>query len=422
MPPAILITECLQNDFVKPLSAGEPLPNLLHVGSEEARRLMGENPAEGPVARVMDWAYRQPADNLTIIHLRDWHNTEEAKDKAHLAHFGTHCLAGTEGAAFAFAEPPGSAGRAVVIDTMTLNDFEGTPLKKTLDPLAGEDVPVGLMGVWTEAKVLFLSYELTTRYPLARLGVCSALTAGSSRSRHFLALEQLESILDVRLFASVGEFLGFLGGTEPDLPESTFTAGHPEMVWEKGAGPEETEKKLLGYLFRDCRRVSFQPLGGGFSGSKVFLARSTDLFGHEQVPHVVKIGPQGQIGQERTAFERIETVLGNSAPRIADFADLGGRGALKYRYASMGGFESTTFQKVYLSGRPFQEIQAILDVVFKEQLGRLYRAAVRESRNLLEYYDFQPRYAAGVAARIEALLGSGGRGGGRPSPRPAPGP
>ena len=42
----VLITQCLQNDFVKPLAPYTPLPNLLHVGHEEARRLMGDDPAE----------------------------------------------------------------------------------------------------------------------------------------------------------------------------------------------------------------------------------------------------------------------------------------------------------------------------------------------------------------------------------------
>ena len=72
-------------------------------------------------------------------------------------------------------------------------------------------------------------------------------------------------------------------------------------------------------------------------------SESEDLLGHRQVPHVVKIGPRDLIGSERAAFERIEAVLGNSAPSVTDFADLGERGAIKYRYASMGGGFSTTF-------------------------------------------------------------------------------
>ncbi len=52
MPRSLLLTQCLQNDFVKPVDRFDPLPNQLHVGYAESQRLMGENPAEGPVVRI----------------------------------------------------------------------------------------------------------------------------------------------------------------------------------------------------------------------------------------------------------------------------------------------------------------------------------------------------------------------------------
>lgn len=35
----------LQNDLVKPIGVHQPLPSKLHVGHEEARRLMGADPS-----------------------------------------------------------------------------------------------------------------------------------------------------------------------------------------------------------------------------------------------------------------------------------------------------------------------------------------------------------------------------------------
>jgi protein-tyrosine phosphatase len=58
--PALLITQCLQNDFVEPIGRYDPIPNRLHVGHTEALRLMCENPLEGPLARTMGWAYGVP--------------------------------------------------------------------------------------------------------------------------------------------------------------------------------------------------------------------------------------------------------------------------------------------------------------------------------------------------------------------------
>jgi hypothetical protein len=53
----LLFTECLQSDFVAPMNAGAPLPNELHIGRAESRRLLGD-PAgawaeEGPLARFL---------------------------------------------------------------------------------------------------------------------------------------------------------------------------------------------------------------------------------------------------------------------------------------------------------------------------------------------------------------------------------
>lgn len=409
MAPSLLITQCLQNDFVKPLDRYEPLPNLLHIGHDEARRLMGENPEEGPVQRLMDWAYRQDDERLSIVHIRDWHSLEDPAQAAHLEQFGAHCLQTTPGAEFAFAPPANGKKNVAIVDSLHLNDFLGTPLAGLLARLEQEPTRVGLVGVWTEAKVTFLAYELATRYPQVELGVCSALTASSSTARHFLALDQLERLLGLKVFSSVGRFLTFLGGEEAsDLAHPALESRFPEMGFEPSPPLylSPTDTALARHLFRDCRRVSFRTLDGGYSGNVVLGSTSFDLFGHQQAPHVVKIGPQELIGRERTAFERIEAVLGNNAPRIADFADLAERGAIKYRYASMGGGFSTTFQKRYMAGLDRAAVERILRRVFVEQLGKLYAAGEREKCDLLEHYGFSTRWAGSVRRKVESLTGA----------------
>ena len=232
-----------------------------------------------------------------------------------------------------------------------LNDFVGTSLEEQLELFRDQPVNVGLIGVWTEAKISFLAYDLRTRYPNMQLAVCSALTASSSRAHHFMALEQLKRLLGVRVYSSVGEFTRFLTGkAELDAKQMEIPlalpshADWPEIVLQGDAALTEADETLLRHLFRDCRQVQLRVLDGGFSGNLVLGSESLDLHGHQQVPSVVKIGPQEPIGQERTAFEQIERVLGNNAPRITEFADFGGRGALKYRYAAMGGALPTPFR------------------------------------------------------------------------------
>ncbi|MBF0291235.1 MAG: isochorismatase family protein [Nitrospinae bacterium] len=404
MAQSILITQCLQNDFVKPIGKLDRLPNKLHIGYEETKRLMGENPAEGPVASVMRWAVAQPEERLSIIHIRDWHNPGDPAQAGHFAHFGAHCVAGTEGAEFAFAAPDGAGRKTVVVDSPTLNDFHGTALAGMLSSFEGLPVKVGVMGVWTEAKVTFLAYELGSRYPSFRIAVCSALTASSSTAMHFLALDQMAKLLGVEVYPSVGKFIEFLGGEALSAPSLKHASDRPEI--EGLDDGSEADLGLIRHLFRDCRKVAIEPLTGGFSGSAALSARSVDILGHEQAPHVVKIGPRDAIGQERTAFERIEPVLGNSAPRVADFADMRERGAIKYRYATMGKDHSTTFKKLYCGGMDSAQTEKILETVFVEQLGRLYSAGTLEKCDLLDYYQFSPDRAVSVRKRVEALIGA----------------
>lgn len=74
---------------------------------------------------------------------------------------------------------------------------------------------MGLAGVWTEAKITFLAYDLAAHFPEFEIAVCSALTASSSRANHFLALTQLTRILGVRVIDSLGEFVEYLAANAP---------------------------------------------------------------------------------------------------------------------------------------------------------------------------------------------------------------
>ena len=67
MTLSVLITQCLQRDFVEPVDAFEPLPNALHVGRQEALRLMGLDPHLGPVAQIMGWARKQDPERKPLV-------------------------------------------------------------------------------------------------------------------------------------------------------------------------------------------------------------------------------------------------------------------------------------------------------------------------------------------------------------------
>lgn len=404
---SILITQCLQNDFVRLLDKYDPLPNFLHIGYDEANRLLGERVEDGPVAQIIRWAYEQPAEDLKIIHIRDWHHDADPEQQGHLNQFGKHCLKDTEGADFVFHKQIRVDRPHTVVDASGLNDFYKTDLAEHLAPCADKPLKVGLIGVWTEAKITYLAYELITRYPKIELSTCSALTASSSRSQHFIALDHLKKILGVKIFDSVASFAEHLGGTGHGLTASGYAAAKilddTKFKFNIPYDLKEADGKILHYLFRESKSADFICLDGGFSGNVVLKAESRDAYGQSQTTTVVKIGERDPISRERAAFERVQEVLGNSAPAIVDFAEFGARGGIKYRYAAMTGGKVRTFQKYFAESDDVELLKKFLSIVFTRQLGKFYEAATQESLNLLDYYDFKPKYADSVRRKCSEL-------------------
>ncbi len=403
MNESILITQCLQNDFVKLIDRYESLPNLLHVGFDEAKRLLGEKIEEGPLNTVMDWAYSTKEEILKIIHIRDWHDEKDAEQKDHLEQFGVHCVKDSEGARFVF-EKYRKSRKDEIVNASGLNDFWNTNLEQVLSPYKNEKIRVGVIGVWTEAKVNFLLYELKTRYPNMELATCSALCASSSRASHFIALDQLKSILGIKIYSSIADFTNFLNGTIPEIHKRVLDKKSIELVFKNEFDLSSVDEEILYYLFRDARIVELECLDGGYSGNVVLRAKAFDKLGHAQVPAVVKIGKREPISKERISFEKISEVLGNNAPSIIDYAELGERGAIKYRYAAMQDSKVRTFQKYYSEETDLEKIKEKLDIIYKEQLGRLYQASSFEKLDLLQYYEFTDKYKDSVRKKVEQLI------------------
>lgn len=405
MIKSILFTQCLQNDYCKPVGKYDPIPNLVHIGYEESVRLMGLNPKEGPVSNIMKWAYEQSDEEMEIIHLRDWHDPEDENQKEHLELYGDHCIQYTEGSRFAF-HLDNYPRMATIIESLQLNDFVDTELEDILAPYKNEKIRIGIMGVMTESKISFLAYDLKTRYPQFDIAVCSALCAGSSISSHYTALDNMQKILGIRVLNSLGEFTSFLTGNDSSFEiQAPSKDDFPKLNFNKEANVTETDDKIIRFLFRNTSSIELSVLDGGYSGNLVLAAKSIDNEGREEAPHVLKIGNQQEIGRERMSFERVESVLGNSAPRITDFIDYKGRGGIKYRYASMGKGSSTTFNKLFTSGVSLEKIRKYLDIVFKDQLGKFYNARTYEKSNLLEYYGHDPKRAERLKPRIEKVYG-----------------
>src|SRR5262245_62601915 len=257
----VLITQCLQRDFVDPIGPHDPLPNLLHVGYSEAARLLGPDPPAGPLAQLIDWARSRPTDASELAHIRDWHDPSDPAQREHLQRFGAHCLQGSSGAQLVLGmdERAMAAVNERIVDSLTLNDLEGTDLARQLERIrhahGDETLRVGVVWVWTEAKVSFLLYDLKTRLGIDELATCSALTASASRTQHFNALSQLDKILGVSCFDSVADFVDWLRpGAELDLPRQQL-GFEPRISGSEAAALDDGDRSIVAHLFRDSTEV-----------------------------------------------------------------------------------------------------------------------------------------------------------------------
>jgi nicotinamidase-related amidase len=404
----LLFTECLQNDFVAPLTPGAPLPNELHIGRSESRRLLGDPEGswaeEGPLARFLRAFQAGASREHAGIHVRDWHDPADPATRAHLEHFGTHCVRETAGARFVDPLEPLVKAGGTVVDSAVLSDFVGTTLEGALRPLLEPEVRAGIVGVWTDFKVQYLAYELMTRLGLREIAVCGALTASRSRLAHRQALEHLSANLGVAVVDSIPEFLAWLG-----IEKATAAVAAPaprsraKLELADGTSLDEEERRLVEYLFRECREVRLVPIGGGYSGSRVFGCRPVDRMGRREIPFVVKIDRHDRIARERVAVESVENLLGANAPRLADYVDLETRGAIKYHFATMYAGQVRTLQRAVREASGPEAVRALFDRVIERLLRRLYQSPVLDRLSLFEYYSYQPRYADSTLQRIAAL-------------------
>src|SRR5262249_27052983 len=185
----------------------EPLPNLVHVGRLEAERLCGRT---GALVEFLKQAHAVEPERLAIVLVVDRH--DPVRHAAHLAAFRPHCLEGSDGARLVDPIEELARGRpnTALVPAGDLNDFEEPGLPAALQELFGGALPdqlrIGVVGVWTDAKVAFLLYDLKTRLSARQLGTCSALTGSRSMRSHFRGLESLSALLDVGIFHSPGSF------------------------------------------------------------------------------------------------------------------------------------------------------------------------------------------------------------------------
>eukprot|EP00033_Pygsuia_biforma_P001755 GCRY01001965.1.p1 GENE.GCRY01001965.1~~GCRY01001965.1.p1 ORF type:complete len:239 (+),score=25.90 GCRY01001965.1:224-940(+) len=220
-PLTILFTQCIQRDFIEVLEDDAELPNQLHVGHSEAKRLLGKDGEGGPVKTCLDFAGKLlSTDCFHLIHVRDWHDMHAPEQRQHMNTFGPHCLGGTRGSEFLCgisSDKNKLRKNEYIINGITLNDFEMTDLAEYLEPLLASHINIrcAVIGAWTNVKVFILLSNINARYGITQLATCGALDSAPSPVDHMSALRTMQSV-GITVFDTVEPFLDWLAwkGTE----------------------------------------------------------------------------------------------------------------------------------------------------------------------------------------------------------------
>jgi hypothetical protein len=277
-----------------------------------------------------------------------------------------------------------------------------------------------VVGGWTDRHLYHTCYELRRHLGRkARVGMCSTLAASAREESHWAALDRIADGLGVKVCLTVVETIGWCmeqrvsidlvralatDDSKDDLDASArrIVLSAPELRWATdipAAFHHEIDTEILSLLFRGSALLHVAAIGGGMSTSLVLSVQYTSATGQRGAPSVVKIDTSRMIAGEYIAFSRVEDHLGNNAPQVKGFVDLGTRAGIRFRYTGMaysstsrgggggGGNTSSVVNTLCDSVTRMQPnvrefIDDIYDVVFESW----YVSAQPRQFSLLRYY------------------------------------
>lgn len=313
-PTYVLITQCLQNDFLFSLTCRLRLPAeaagklLLHptrgtsFGESGGKRILSRGTVlDGPLGRLLKATVGERLDGrglgtLHLVNIRDWHTASERYDHER-REYGAHCEAGAWGAAYPdalvdFLDPlrdrrpddPHSAhaafdargerkGNVVVhhVHSNSLFDLEAKAsgerseladvLNTIITPENHGDVRVAVIGVYTDVKVQIVLQGIRVAYNPSRLVVSDSLTASPTLERHLAALDFAHKVLGVEVMHGVADLARFLGsdpGDDGELESSASEvafADYAEYFRDKQIVMSYEDAQLRGYRQQITRQL-----------------------------------------------------------------------------------------------------------------------------------------------------------------------
>lgn len=417
MVKSILITVCLSNDNIAPIKKHEATPTPLHIGYYETLRLLGEDWKNGPLITFLKSSYKTPKKDLAIVHTRDWHSFKDPLQREELLKYGPHCIENTWGAKLIWEGHNilhELKNKPIIINSkkiMTPSEKQFIlTLKKLIGKTPKSKVKIGIIGVLTNIKVAQMAISLQGFFDIKNIAICSALTASNSIRKHFQGIEDMSNIYGIKVFNSIAMFSDWLKVKSVNkLGISKFDM--PEIKCDKKEVLNPDKNKIIASLFKECKSINLKQLSGGYSGSYVFLAQTTEKQGFIQVPTILKIDKRETIGKERIGFEKIQHILGSHVPRILDYLETEQSAGIRYSFAMMNKKDKPKTFKEFYASLDFSKEECVksLDkfflILFEEIMTPMYSNCILDQKQLWVSNTFRPEYNPFVKSNIIKILG-----------------
>jgi ADP-ribose pyrophosphatase len=190
---------------------------------------------------------------------------------------------------------------------------EALPLAE-LQSSVGAAAPTRILivGCHTEHRIHGLATLLRSVYGSAEIAVSAHLVGSGTQEAHYATLRHALPSLGVSVLLDANDAAAFVG--LPGVPLGTFglepCAIEPTEARE---ALDDDKRQIVQSLCMHWTRAHLRPLGGGFSGSALFLADGWKGSAKTE-PMVVKIDAFSQMRRELDGYHQVKDFLGKHVP------------------------------------------------------------------------------------------------------------
>ena len=315
----VIISDNLVNDYCgiesrytsKPVNIGKFSSNVLF-GSDDQW-------GNGPLPAFL--RNQSISKNKHLLFVRDAYTSEESSTNESIIKLGEHCIVGSPGHEFPnFLQEIVSSSTVIDCSDLALSigslrtffmDQLGMDILASTTEEERSKTKVLITGFHTERRVFNTANILKNLFGF-KVAVFSHFVASSNREVHFNVLRYQFSDSGVIVLNDKEELEEFLGEELPFLDDFNLSAVRIEPE-EVRTQLNENQRKIVETICMHWSEAKLRPLGGGFSGSALFLANGMQGKSRTE-PMVIKIDSHHPIQMEVRGYNMVKDFLGKHVP------------------------------------------------------------------------------------------------------------